>query len=835
MIPAKKHWSNSAILTSFFLLCGIFFSCTNIEREGSVSFKIDSQTVRQISGNQDSESSAEISSSENLFLTVELSGDYNQKQTVSINKADGASVIFGNLSVGSQISAVAAVYSEITADGETKQIKTYAGESGKITIENGENRLAITLKKITTEKEPKETEPKENEPKEQEDPKEPEETLTIKTYYVSAEGIAESADGSLENPFASIEAAISAINDAELDWGINVIGTIEYSETISIPDSIEAKSITVQSAEGEEGTVINNSNTKSLFEINTSVPITFKNITLTMRNCPAYGTTINGYVLNISEGADVTLSQGFLANSLYTGNSAPAQGNGLVYVKGTLNIQTGSTLSSAQTNNGGGVYVDGGTVEMTGGQITKCWSRYGGGVHVNKGTFNMSGNAVIGGDSIEEGCEGYNDGGGVYVASTGTFTMSENSRIAFNHYPNTNASILGGGVYCEGKFIMNGGKICNNRAGVEAYQGKGGGVHLKGSDAVFTMTDGIIEGNTYASAGSGIYVNTGATFKISGNAQINSGNDVYLVSGRKVTVAGPLTGGYTPIAITPAYTTGIAVLDITENAGTQLEYELDRFEVTSQIEIDENTSETITTLWKINDEGKLFIHKNSPDSVGDIVFNDGSATPYSSGLSLTVNQKSAAVAVIFSTDDKILGIGIKNDTTPMEWAKTGTEGYSATFSAIDSTTDPASNRESSAILTATITGDTDGSDNWEEICNVDSSASSNMGNYPVWEWVNNYGTTYGFPDEFADGWYLPTLKDCVYLYNSLTTVTSALQKVGGDEIPALVWTGNTAPDRAPSAHRFSFSGTDAPRAWDNNGGNGRAGNDDQAQIAIREF
>ncbi|MBO4727614.1 MAG: hypothetical protein J5631_04250, partial [Spirochaetaceae bacterium] len=55
-----------------------------------------------------------------------------------------------------------------------------------------------------------------------------------------------------------------------------------------------------------------------------------------------------------------------------------------------------------------------------------------------------------------------------------------------------------------------------------------------------------------------------------------------------------------------------------------------------------------------------------PKFVGDIVFNDGSATPYKSKLKLSDEQKNAAIAVIFyvgtdCSDDgsnRTLGVGL---------------------------------------------------------------------------------------------------------------------------------------------------------------------------------
>ena len=56
--------------------------------------------------------------------------------------------------------------------------------------------------------------------------------------------------------------------------------------------------------------------------------------------------------------------------------------------------------------------------------------------------------------------------------------------------------------------------------------------------------------------------------------------------------------------------------------------------------------------------------KDKPTAVGDIVFNDGTATPYSAGMTLTEQQKQAAIAIIFSDNipnGYVLGMGLKHD------------------------------------------------------------------------------------------------------------------------------------------------------------------------------
>ena len=179
-------------------------------------------------------------------------------------------------------------------------------------------------------------------------------------------------------------------------------------------------------------------------------------------------------------------------------------------------------------------------------------------------------------------------------------------------------------------------------------------------------------------------------------------------------------------------------------------------------------------------------------AVGDIVFSDGSATAYTSGLTLTDEQKAAAVAVIFyagSASDilgaKTLGVGLKNTndetTKTLAFARnaSGTaEGYNTNITAIQCT--PSESGDGKAA-TATFTGDLDGSDNWTALCAAVNDEGTS-GNYPAWEWVNAYATTANLTGEYASGWYLPTVAELCMLYRAKDTVNAALEKADGTKI-----------------------------------------------------
>ena len=126
-------------------------------------------------------------------------------------------------------------------------------------------------------------------------------------------------------------------------------------------------------------------------------------------------------------------------------------------------------------------------------------------------------------------------GGGVFVESSGTFTMN-GGEISGN-----TASNRGGGVYVDsGTFTMNGGEIGGNTA-----SNSGGGVLVNGG--TFTMNGGAISSNTASDGGGGgVYVNGGTFTKPWGgtiygsdasdslkNTATNDGHAVYVSSSKK--------------------------------------------------------------------------------------------------------------------------------------------------------------------------------------------------------------------------------------------------------------------------------------------------------------
>ena len=86
-------------------------------------------------------------------------------------------------------------------------------------------------------------------------------------------------------------------------------------------------------------------------------------------------------------------------------------------------------------------------------------------------------------------------------------------------------------------------------------------------------------------------------------------------------------------------------------------------------------------------------------------------------------------------------------------------------------------------MTATFTGDTDGSDNWEYIKSRDAEGTADAvvaENYPAFNWVNKYNTAYKTAlggKTFA--WYMPSLAELCEVYKNRIIINKSLAKIYG--------------------------------------------------------
>ncbi|MGI0528717.1 hypothetical protein [Treponema socranskii] len=152
----------------------------------------------------------------------------------------------------------------------------------------------------------------------------------------------------------------------------------------------------------------------------------------------------------------------------------------------------------------------------------------------------------------------------------------------------------------------------------------GGAVYVR-IDGSLTVGSGcVISGNTAPGGkGAGIYVESGGTFNIAGDAKIDEANDVFLEKNAdvpyvpsknaKITVTAPLTGTHTVAKITPEdYIVGVAAVNAA--SGVDISGYANRFKITDE----PNSSPPPSTVpWKLiySSNNTLVLKANVPITV----------------------------------------------------------------------------------------------------------------------------------------------------------------------------------------------------------------------------
>lgn len=192
---------------------------------------------------------------------------------------------------------------------------------------------------------------------------------------------------------------------------------------------------------------------------------------------------------SVRNGSHLTLTDSSNGNGAISGfgNSSVHVLAGGVFTMNGGRLLDGTARGDGCGARGGGVLVeDGGLFVMNGGSIKTCWACDGGGVYVN-GIFRMTGGMIQNCETTENARQGARgDGGGVYVAPSGTFEMSGGS--IENCY--TGSSGKGGGVYVGGTFTMTGGTIKNNVVN-KNWGGEGAGVYVENGPTATLIPENI--------------------------------------------------------------------------------------------------------------------------------------------------------------------------------------------------------------------------------------------------------------------------------------------------------------------------------------------------------
>ena len=245
-----------------------------------------------------------------------------------------------------------------------------------------------------------------------------------------------------------------------------------------------------------------------------------------------------------------------------------------------------------------------------------------------------------------------------------------------------------------------------------------------------------------------------------------------------VTISDGITNG----KVTADKTSGIAAGEtITLTIAPDADYELNAISAGSGVALSgtdntrtfvmpsSNVTITASFRWK-------WIGTKNPTAtkaVGDVVFTDGSASPYAE---LTDAQKSAAVAVIFDATNK-LGVGLDTVSNKV-WCLTTAIAYNTDQYA---------------------TSVSDGNINTNQIKNLNDYSEAN---YPAFYFAANYSKT-----GFATGWYLPAKNELQKLYEGKTAVNAAFTALG-KETPFSTgqwwWSSSQYDSVAKKANELNF-------------------------------
>lgn len=181
-------------------------------------------------------------------------------------------------------------------------------------------------------------------------------------------------------------------------------------------------------------------------------------------------------------------------------------------------------------------------------------------------------------------------------------------------------------------------------------------------------------------------------------------------------------------------------------------------------------SESLEGIFTVKD------YSDYKDKMGYIILANGSLTDSSSYSTIDTSNPPVAVVAGFNDNGAVIGVGLHYSEESLMWAPEGTTGYNTRFTDIICTP---SSTTSGAVSTATFTGDTDGSDNWDVVCSVDPEGSADAAtNYPAFNWANTYGTTYSsYLGGITEGWYMPSIAELCYVYRNLTTINETLKEI----------------------------------------------------------
>ena len=246
-------------------------------------------------------------------------------------------------------------------------------------------------------------------------------------------------------------------------------------------------------------------------------------------NHSCFGGGVAVFSVELTVTGETTIQSNEADSSLYTpvtGDNVPSwncAGAGiLLYRQSKFNLLNGQVLSNSvsittgQQSAGAGVYAHGTSEVLINGAGVKVNGNgnatYGGGIYSESQAIQSVVNGEIKQNSAKYGAGTYccgilsitggtfntntatEDGGGVYLHTTGNLALSSNGSITGNQAKN------GGGIYSAGPMTLSGGTITYNNASLN-----GGGIY---ATKAVTMAQTGISNNTAVLNGGGVYYNS---------------------------------------------------------------------------------------------------------------------------------------------------------------------------------------------------------------------------------------------------------------------------------------------------------------------------------------
>ena len=307
-----------------------------------------------------------------------------------------------------------------------------------------------------------------------------------------------------------------------------------------------------------------------------------------------YGGTIknneakNGGAFFSTTGGTINMTGGTISGNKATQSDNDA-GGGAIYMRGngTINISGSAQITGNSSSlDGGAILMGWGTINISDSVKinNNTANRWGGAICLRQDsnqvtTLNMRGGEISGNRATKEG-------GAVHVLDKECTFYLYDGKITGN------TSGDGGAIYLNQEpswLIMQGGEISGNTA-----SGNGGGVYIYRTGSVCQLYSGKIENNKASGNGGGIYINpsnsgqlkVGNKAVVQGNTVSGKANNVYLPSGKTLTIEiGMSTGasvGVTtantsyPVAFSNAYKKDYAKCFFADDVNAHVEYKDDQ-------------------------------------------------------------------------------------------------------------------------------------------------------------------------------------------------------------------------------------------------------------------